>query len=432
MAMFRVAKRLFSIETARPAAGSLAARNTRFMLERFRANQFANYARQMNWLRSLVSTPNDGASNAPLSQPDPVLALARGKTPMDSLRELRLPFSTDESLRSFYTNAYGELRVGMLLEDLDSMAGLVGYEHSDGFARDLTIVTASLDRFELRRLFRPDADLVLQGCVTYAGHSSMEVRIDMFQAGTESEQGSSASALFTMVARDKDRAAQVPPLVCATKKERERFEQGIINKMRRKETAKLSLDVAPPSSEEQALVHWLFMSAKKARQQSDHLYVPMSKTVYENTLLMHPQFQNVHKKIFGGFLLRSAFELGFIAAQVFCGSRPTFVALDDNTFLLPVEIGALLQFKAQVVFQAKDQVVVRVVAQTIDAERGGASSITNVFHFTFHDPSCHASGAPKHVLVPETLEEANLYVEGKRKLDKGQQLKEYLSSGLQQ
>jgi hypothetical protein len=38
----------------------------------------------------------------------------------------------------------------------------------------------------------------------------------------------------------------------------------------------------------------------------------MKKTRFVNTLYMHPQERNIHGKIFGGYLMKEAFELAWI------------------------------------------------------------------------------------------------------------------------
>jgi acyl-coenzyme A thioesterase 9 len=43
------------------------------------------------------------------------------------------PFSTDGSLRESYRNPWGAVRLGRVLEDLDSLAGNIAYEHCDDF-----------------------------------------------------------------------------------------------------------------------------------------------------------------------------------------------------------------------------------------------------------------------------------------------------------
>lgn len=48
----------------------------------------------------------------------------------------------------------------------------------------------------------------------------------------------------------------------------------------------------------------------------------MDDTSLENTFTCQPQQRNVHGRVFGGFLMRRAFELAHSTAYLFAGSRP--------------------------------------------------------------------------------------------------------------
>jgi acyl-coenzyme A thioesterase 9 len=66
---------------------------------------------------------------------------------------------------------------------------------------------------------------------------------------------------------------------------------------------------------------------------------------------MQPQYRNRHNfMIFGGFLLKSTFELAFCCAASFSHTRPIFVALDPSTFENPVPVGSVLYLTATVAY----------------------------------------------------------------------------------
>lgn len=66
----------------------------------------------------------------------------------------------------------------------------------------------------------------------------------------------------------------------------------------------------------------------------------MKATIQRNTLLMHLQDKNLSGKIFGGYILRLAYELGWLTAFKFLkGVYPKCTHIDDVQFLGPVEIG---------------------------------------------------------------------------------------------
>jgi len=55
-------------------------------------------------------------------------------------------------------------------------------------------------------------------------------------------------------------------------------------------------------------------------------------------------------RIFGGLLMRRAYELAFATAFLFCGSKPQFIEVDRVEFRAPVEVGDLLLLSARVLY----------------------------------------------------------------------------------
>jgi len=53
-------------------------------------------------------------------------------------------------------------------------------------------------------------------------------------------------------------------------------------------------------------------------------------------------------RIFGGFLMRRAFELAFATCYSFAGSRPAFLLVEEISFKKPVDVGDLLRLKSSV------------------------------------------------------------------------------------
>ena len=73
----------------------------------------------------------------------------------------------------------------------------------------------------------------------------------------------------------------------------------------------------------------------------------MKSTIQRNTLLMHLQDKNLSGKIFGGYILRLAYELGWLTVFRFLnGAYPKCTHIDDVQFLGPVEIGTLIDLEA--------------------------------------------------------------------------------------
>lgn len=62
------------------------------------------------------------------------------------------------------------------------------------------------------------------------------------------------------------------------------------------------------------------------------IFVAADETSLSNTFVCQPQQRNMQGRIFGGFLMRRAFELAFATTYLFAGSRPSFVRVDEVTF----------------------------------------------------------------------------------------------------
>jgi acyl-coenzyme A thioesterase 9 len=116
-------------------------------------------------------------------------------------------FSSDSGLRNAYVNFWGDIRIGLLLEDFDRIAGAVAYKHVLGQAEDviqqlteatsagpsemaqgdvlqsspkkITIVTAGVDSIQLFSKFSRFDDITIRGRVVNTGKSSMDVFLEV-------------------------------------------------------------------------------------------------------------------------------------------------------------------------------------------------------------------------------------------------------------
>lgn len=59
-------------------------------------------------------------------------------------------------------------------------------------------------------------------------------------------------------------------------------------------------------------------------------------TCLQNSFICQPQQRNIHGRIFGGFLMRRAFELAFSTTYAFAGVAPHFLEVDHVDFFKPV------------------------------------------------------------------------------------------------
>lgn len=327
------------------------------------------------------------------------------------------------------------LSCGLFVPVLDALAADIAYRHCHANVNGppLKVVTAAVD--EMRAFLSNLSvyeDLRLQGYLTYVGSSSMEVTINLLSISEGSgEEKLYGSMHFIMVARTADswKAARVFGLAHLTPAQMEEFDRGAARAARRKANVSSSLHLLPPKLEEIQLIHELHTRVKKLQLQehgeggaeslsgqSSRGFQYMNQTVLKNTKLMFHQNKNKHGNIFGGYLMRTSFELAYITAMCFsreghkdCGV--TFHSIDDIQFLRPVNIGAIMEFVGMVLYVKDTIMVIQVSVSEFDPKTGNRV-ITNRLNYVFQ--------SRKHKLqdvIPREYEEFLLYINGKRTFD---------------
>ncbi|KAF9432525.1 hypothetical protein BGZ76_010667 [Entomortierella beljakovae] len=352
------------------------------------------------------------------------------KTMTDSYTEVILPFGKDKELLEEYVNFGGNIRHGKVMEDLDALAGAISYKHCDDGnikSKPIIIVTAAVDRIDIMQPFGI-TDLRLSGHVTHVGYSSMEVYMKMEAIPENPEEPGTTilTARFTMVARDAltSKAAQVNPLELTNDSERKLFQISENRKAMKRLAAESDLTKRPPSEEERFLIHDMYLQYSKYEDpkavKPENLEW-MSETKMSSIHIMQPQDRNIHDKIFGGYLMRLAYELAFCNTALFIKCRPKFLALDEISFRAPVNIGSFLALDSQIVYSEggdHHSLQVMVKADVLDIAKNTRKT-TNTFWFTFTDPQTDKL-TPK--VMPRTYGETILYIEGKRRRNEGVRL----------
>ncbi|NXM70754.1 ACOT9 thioesterase, partial [Serilophus lunatus] len=345
------------------------------------------------------------------------------RTMKDSYLEVILPLGSQPEIREKYLNVHNSVRFGRILEDLDSLGVLICYTHTKQEMQPkspLSIVTALVDKINLcKKIIYPDRDIKFTGNVSWVGKTSMEVKMHMLQQHDD-DYSPVLDATFVMVARDPEnkRPAFVNPLIPEGPEEEEIFKQGELNKVRRIDFSTASLLKMAPTAEERNIIHDIFLNTLDTRQEGEKTAsfqgrklppnsVWMEDTKLKGLQICHPQERNIFNRIFGGFLMRKAFELGWATACSYGGPRPFIVSVDDIMFQKPVEIGALLLLSAQVCYTEKNYIQIRVHSEVYDANTREHHT-TNIFHFTF----ISENEVPR--VVPNTYGESMLYLDGKR------------------
>ncbi|XP_025005405.2 acyl-coenzyme A thioesterase 9, mitochondrial isoform X4 [Gallus gallus] len=308
----------------------------------------------------------------------------------DSYLEVLLPLGSQPEIREKYLNVHNSVRFGRILEDLDSLGDLC------------------------KKVIYPDCDIKFTGNVSWVGKTSMEVKMHMLQLH-DGDYSPVLDATFVMVARDPEnkRPAFVNPLVPESPEEEEIFKQGELNKLKRIDFSTASLLKMAPTAEERNVIHDIFLNTLDTKTVSfrSRILPPNSVWMEDAKLkglqICHPQERNIFNRIFGGFLMRKAFELGWATACSYGCSRPFIVSVDDIMFQRPVEVGSLLLLSGQVCYTEKNYIQVRVHSEVYDADTREHHT-TNIFHFTF----ISENEVPR--VVPKTYGESMLYLDGKR------------------
>lgn len=309
------------------------------------------------------------------------------------------------------------------MEDLDALAGTIAFEHCRvPRERDLLLVTASVDRIVYSHRPNLKDDILLSGSVSWVGRSSMEINMKACSTWTDQPF---LDANFSFVARDPDtgRSAPINPLRVSGEVEEAKFalakERDAVRKEMRRAARESVVGVAL-DEELMASAHDLLKQSKTLLTMpslADPHDILLEETKLENTFLTQPQQRNTAGRIFGGFLMRRAFELAFSTAYLFAGRRPIFFELDEVTFKNPVSVGDLLQMESCVLYtseamdiRGRATVHVEVLAHVCKPEQR-ASVTSNTFNFTFgvagdDGAALHGSEVDLRRVVPATHDEA--------------------------
>ena len=127
-------------------------------------------------------------------------------------------------------NGYSRLFGGQLMEWIDIVAAVVARRHSE---RNVT--TAVVDMLEFKKPAYANDTIIIKGKVTYAGRTSMEVKVETFVEELSGERTLINTAYLIMVALDEnDRPTEVPKLIVETEEEKAEYEMALLRKERRK------------------------------------------------------------------------------------------------------------------------------------------------------------------------------------------------------
>lgn len=334
--------------------------------------------------------------------------------PVDTSIERTLPFSTDPSLRRRYmilnSDIPGNMRWGRLLEELDKLAEDIALGYVHRFEPEGRVVTAAVDDIALHVPGDINKDVYLRARINYVGRTSMEVGIRVDQ--DKEAKHSLAACYFTMVARigkgEEAESLPIPPLEYKSEIEKERYQAAI----ERRKSYRVQIDALedPPSREE-----FNHLRALHKAQEEDGFDGLLAGDLIRNSMeRMYPDQENVPKKIFGGYVIRRAFELSLMHAEEIVSHRPVFVRVNRINFLQPIRIGDKLDFTSRIVYTGETSVSIE-----IDIERTSMDKVTralsNTCVFTFVNVDNEMQPQPVPKVYPTTYAEDERYLKARRR-----------------
>ena len=147
-----------------------------------------------------------------------------------------------------------------------------------------------------------------------------------------------------------------------------------------------------------------------SKEELSQKYVYMRDTLQEAYEVMHIQDKNIQGTVFGGYIMKNAFELAYLCVRLFSGDKnPTLKNIDLINFIKPVNIGQILKFSCEVTYcdPKKGLVRVRVQAKGLKVKMDeSASELTNELHMTFHAQP----DEPLKLIMPKTYKQSLLYL----------------------
>lgn len=119
-----------------------------------------------------------------------------------------------------HVNNNGTLYGGVLLDWIDSVAGIVAKRHSRS-----AVVTASIDSLSFLNPIKQRDIVILESWINYVGRSSMEIEVRVTSENPISgEKSKTCRAFLTYVAMDEDgKPKEAPNLELTTEEERQRY-----------------------------------------------------------------------------------------------------------------------------------------------------------------------------------------------------------------
>ena len=335
--------------------------------------------------------------------------------PRDTVFYKTLALGSDPALRRRYMVVDeplpGNMRFGLLLEILDKVAEEAALQYVNQFHPTARVVTAAIDNIVIRQAVDVTRDLTFAATINHIGRSSLEIGIRVEQPGDTTEH--IASCYFTMVARsgygEDVTSITLPPIEYVEPMERRRAGKALARREEyRHQQAALR---EPPSRSEWEMLTALHL-AQDAPDFNGQLCGSLTTDAWERT---YPDQENVPFTIFGGYLIRRAFELSSICSELVAPNRPIIAGVNRINFFHPVRMGDKLHFTARVVYTDDSFICVEAGIERISRDRK-AKALSNSCLFTFANVDGGLLHHPVPTVYPTTYAEDTRYLAAHRSL----------------
>ena len=335
--------------------------------------------------------------------------------PSETVLHQTLPLGSDPVLRRSYMIVdepiQGNIRFGLLLEILDKVAEETALQYVNQFHPTARVVTAAIDNIVIRHAEDVTRDLTFAASINHVGRSSLEIGIRVEQPGEPTLHV--ASCYFTMVARsgygEGMTSVILPPLEYVKPIEKRRAGKALARREEYRQQQAALLE--PPSREEYEMLASLHQ-AQEEPGFSGHLCRKLTTDAWER---MYPEKENVPFMIFGGYLIRRAFELSSICSELIAPGRSIIAAVNRINFFHPVRMGDKLHFTSRVVYTNDSFICVEAGIERISRDRT-TKALSNSCLFTFVHVDSNLQHHPVPAVYPATYAEDARYLAAHRSL----------------
>jgi acyl-coenzyme A thioesterase 9 len=329
-------------------------------------------------------------------------------TPYQTSLYKTLPLASDLAARRRYMITdepiIGNFRFGLLLEDLDIMAEQAALGYARSIHPDAKVVTAAIDNIIVRHVVDNDRDILIDARINNVGKSSMVVGMRVEHTGSPVTH--IASCYFTMVARGGEAAEEsrvLPPLQYHDELERHRAEKSL--QEREQYRQQQAAQQEPPSREEYEMLRQLHM----AQDDPGFSGLKADCLVVDAWERMYPEQEYVPRRIFGGYIIRKAYELSSICAELVAPNRSLIAAVNRINFFHPVRIGDKLHYTSRVVYTSDSFICVEASIERISRDRS-SKALSNSCLFTFVNVNTELQHQSVPCIYPGTYTEDARYL----------------------